>query len=63
MGRVREGTRPMDPLLAIDMPKGAVKYSVIADIANFAVDKFVMDQRIEAQSLRVYRIARAPGGS
>jgi hypothetical protein len=36
-----------------DMPKGSVKYNVIADIANFAVDKFMMDQRIEAQSLRV----------
>jgi hypothetical protein len=40
---------PIDP----DMPKGAVKYNIVADIANFAVDKFMMDQRIEAQSLRV----------
>jgi hypothetical protein len=40
---------PIDP----DMPKGAVRYNIVADIANFAVDKFVMDQRIEAQSLRV----------
>jgi hypothetical protein len=40
---------PIDP----DMPPGSVKYNVIADIANFAVDKFVMDQRIDAQSLRV----------
>jgi len=40
---------PIDP----DMPKGAVRYNIIADIANFAVDKFMMDQRIEAQSLRV----------
>jgi hypothetical protein len=40
---------PIDP----DMPKGAVKYNIMADIANFAVDKFMMDQRIEAQSLRV----------
>lgn len=40
---------PIDP----DMPKGAVKYNIVADIANFAVDKFTMDQRIEAQSLRV----------
>jgi hypothetical protein len=40
---------PIDP----DMPKGAVKYNIVADIANFAVDKFAMDQRIEAQSLRV----------
>jgi hypothetical protein len=40
---------PIDP----DMPKGAVRYNIVADIANFAVDKFMMDQRIEAQSLRV----------
>ena len=40
---------PIDP----DMPKGSVKYDIIADIANFAVDRFMMDQRIEAQSLRV----------
>jgi len=40
---------PIDP----DMPKGAVKYNIVADIANFAVDKFMMDQRIEAQSLRI----------
>ncbi len=40
---------PIDP----DMPKGAVTYNVTADVANFAVDKFVMSQRIEAQALRV----------
>jgi hypothetical protein len=67
--RLREASgSPLDPAgskgtvtaqvalnLAIDpeMPKGAVKYNIIADIANFAVDKFTMDQRIEAQSLRV----------
>ena len=67
--RLREASgSPLDPAgskgtvtaqvslnLAIDpdMPKGAVKYNIIADIANFAVDKFVMDQRIEAQSLRI----------
>ncbi len=40
---------PIDP----DMPKGTVKYSVVADVANFAVDRFMMTQRIEAQTLRV----------
>ena len=42
-------TMPIDP----DMPKGAVNYNVAADVANFAVDKFVMSHRIEAQMLRV----------
>src|SRR3979490_2957389 len=36
-----------------DMPKGSVNYNVIADIANFSVDHFMMAQRIEAQTLRV----------
>ena len=40
---------PIDP----DMPKGTVKYNVTADVANFAVDRFMMTQRIEAQTLRV----------
>jgi hypothetical protein len=40
---------PMDP----DMPKGSIDYNVVADIANFSVDKFSMVQRIEAQTLRV----------
>ena len=67
--RLREASgSPLDPAgskgtvtaqvalnLAIDpdMPKGSIKYNVVADIANFAVDRFMMDQRIEAQSLRV----------
>jgi hypothetical protein len=67
--RLREASgSPLDPAgskgtvtaqvslnLAIDpdMPKGSVKYNVVADIANFAVDRFMMDQRIDAQSLRV----------
>jgi hypothetical protein len=42
-------TLPIDP----DMPKGAVKYNITADIANFSVDHFMMAQRIEAQALRV----------
>ncbi len=40
---------PIDP----NLPKGVVKYSVVADVANFAVDKFMMAQKIEASSLRV----------
>jgi len=36
-----------------DMPKGSVNYNVVADIANFSVDHFMMAQRIEAQTLRV----------
>ncbi len=40
---------PIDP----DMPKGSVKYNITADIANFSVDRFMMAQRVEAQTLRV----------
>src|SRR5262249_57965812 len=40
---------PMDP----DMPKGAIDYNVVADIANFSVDRFMMTQRIDAQTFRV----------
>jgi hypothetical protein len=40
---------PIDP----DMPKGAVSYNVVADVANFSVDHFMMTQRVEAQTLRV----------
>src|SRR5262249_20998255 len=40
---------PIDP----DLPKGAVNYNISADVANFAVDHFMMSQRIEAQTLRV----------
>jgi hypothetical protein len=36
-----------------DAPKGSTSYIVGADVANFAVDKFMMAQRIEAQTLRV----------
>ena len=36
-----------------DAPKGSTSYTVGADVANFAVDKFMMSQRIEAQTLRV----------
>jgi hypothetical protein len=69
MDRLREASgSPLDPAgskgavtaqvtlgLAIDpdMPKGTVNYNVVADIANFSVDHFMMAQRIEAQTLRV----------
>ena len=42
-------TLPID----VDMPAGSVKYNITADIANFSVDRFMMAQRIEAQTLRV----------
>jgi hypothetical protein len=40
---------PLDP----DLPKGSVNYNIAADVTNFAVEKFVLSQRIEAQMLRV----------
>jgi hypothetical protein len=36
-----------------DAPKGSTNYNVTADVANFAVDKFTMSQRVEAQMLRI----------
>jgi hypothetical protein len=69
MDRLREASgAPLDPAtskgavtaqvslaLAIDpdMPQGSVNYNITADVANFAVDKFMMAQRIEAPTLRV----------
>jgi hypothetical protein len=40
---------PLDP----NLPKGGVNYNIAADVTNFAVDRFVLSQRIEAQMLRV----------
>lgn len=40
---------PLDP----DLPKGALNYNINAEVTNFAVDKFVLSQRVEAQMLRV----------
>jgi hypothetical protein len=40
---------PLDP----DLPKGAVNYNIVADVTNLAVDRFVMSQRVEAQTLRI----------
>jgi hypothetical protein len=34
-------------------PKSALSYTVTADVTNFAVDRFVMSHKIEAQTLRV----------
>jgi hypothetical protein len=36
-----------------DMPKGSIKYNIAADIANFSVDRFMLAQRVEAQTLHV----------
>jgi uncharacterized protein DUF3971 len=40
---------PIDP----DMPKGSIKYGVIADVANFSVDRFMTTPRVDAQMLRI----------
>lgn len=40
---------PIDP----DLPKNAITYNITADLANFAVDRFVMAQRVESQLLRI----------
>jgi hypothetical protein len=40
---------PIDP----DLPKGVVKYTVNADVTNFAVDRFMMAQKVEAATLHV----------
>jgi len=38
--------------LTRDPPKGAVNYSVMADISNFTADKAMLGQRVEASALR-----------
>ena len=43
----------MNLAIDTDAPKGAANYTVAAEVANFAADKFMMSQRIEAQLLRV----------
>jgi hypothetical protein len=40
-------------IIDADDPKGPVNYNINADVANFAIDHFVMSQRIEAPMLRV----------
>src|SRR5262249_26417330 len=36
-----------------EIPKGSVTYAIGADLANFAVDRFVMGQKIEGAALKV----------
>jgi hypothetical protein len=36
-----------------DDPRGRVNYNINTDVTNFAVEHFVMSQRIEAQTLRI----------
>lgn len=40
-------------LLQKDMPKGSASYSIVADLSNFAADKMLLGQRLEAAALRV----------
>src|SRR5262249_48823264 len=35
------------------LPKGSTNYTITADLANFAVDRFMTAQRIEAPTLRI----------
>ena len=69
MDRLREASgAPLDPTqsrgtvsaqisvaLRVDRnpPKGSLTYNIVADATNFAVDHFVMSQKIEAQTLRI----------
>lgn len=69
LDRIREASgAPLDPAncrgtvsaqvtvatnLESDPPPGAFNYTVTADVTNFAVDKFALSQKIEAQTLRV----------
>ena len=39
--------------LGRDVPKDAATYSITADLTNFAADKMLMGQKVEASSLRV----------
>ena len=36
-----------------DSPPGSTSYTITTDVTNFAVDKFVMSHKIEAQTLRI----------
>ena len=35
------------------MPKGAASYAIVADLTNFAADKMLLGQKVEASALRV----------
>jgi hypothetical protein len=39
--------------LVRDLPKGSTDYSINVDLANFAADRMVMGQRVEAQTLKI----------
>jgi hypothetical protein len=36
-----------------EAPKGSASYNVTTDVTNFAIDKFVMSHKLEAQTLRI----------
>ncbi|MGZ5895151.1 MAG: hypothetical protein ACXWJ6_02730, partial [Xanthobacteraceae bacterium] len=36
-----------------DAPQGTTTYTITTDVTNFAIDRFVMSQKIEAQTLRI----------
>ncbi len=36
-----------------DSPPGSTTYSITTDLTNFAIDKFVMSHKLEAQTLRI----------
>jgi len=36
-----------------DAPKGTTTYNVTTDVTNFAIDRFVMSHKLEAQTLRI----------
>src|SRR5262249_2258692 len=36
-----------------DLPPGATNYSIAVDATNFAADRMIMNQKVEAQSLKV----------
>jgi hypothetical protein len=40
--------------LGEEIKDGTITYSVTADIANFAADRFLMSQKVEAQTLRAF---------
>jgi Protein of unknown function len=40
--------------LGEEIKDGTISYSVTADIANFAADRFLMSQKVEAQTLRAF---------
>lgn len=39
--------------IATEFPPGSVNYTITADLANFAADRFILGQRVEGSSLKV----------